>query len=447
MATATLTVKKDRFYVIITYRNEFNEVKRKWIATGLYERGNKRKSEEKMREELSKFESAQRVGISTNNAEGEILFSEFLRGWLKMAKPNLQLTTYGAYQLQVKHISGYFDRLQIKLKDLRPVHIKDFYQHLIGNGKSIQLCEHYHVNIRRALQTAVIAEIIHSNPADKIDRPRSPRHIARFYTIKQVEELFTASEREKYKFDLILKLKVIYGLRRSEVLGLKWSAIDFQNNTITFRHAIVQAKVDGKSMIVAKDRMKNQSSLRVLPLIPFIKNLLLETKSKQAGNKKLYSMGYDTRYEDYVCVDELGRLIKPSTASESFKCFLSRNKMPKIRFHELRHSCASLLTACGFTMKQIQEWLGHSTFNTTADIYSHLDYTSKVSVGEVLNKIFNGSAGQITDVKSANSSISRISEMVLTGGTQERNINDEIAELERKLNETRERKKRTEAEM
>ena len=96
--------------------------------------------------------------------------------------------------------------------------------------------------------------------------------------------------------------------------------------------------------------------------------------------------GYDYSHDGYVFVDALGRRMKPDYISSTFSVLLEKKGLKRIRFHDLRHSCASLLLANGVPMKQIQEWLGHSDFNTTANIYAHLDYSSKVTSAQAMEK-------------------------------------------------------------
>ena len=93
--------------------------------------------------------------------------------------------------------------------------------------------------------------------------------------------------------------------------------------------------------------------------------------------RKLFKKSYSTEYLDFVCTDQEGKLIRPNFVTEHFDWLLRKYSLPRIRFHDLRHSCASLMVMNGVSMKQVQEWLGHSTFSTTADIYAHLDYKSK----------------------------------------------------------------------
>lgn len=179
-----------------------------------------------------------------------------------------------------------------------------------------------------------------------------------------------------------------YGLRRSEVLGLKWSAIDFKEKTLCIRHTVCKTVLDGQQIAVQKDTTKNKASIRTLPLIPEIEELLLETKKKQETHRKKAKGSYCKEYLDYVCVDSLGLLLKPDYLTQHFEIIIKKNNLKKIRYHDLRHSCASLLIANGVSLKEIQDWLGHSDYGTTANIYSHLEYSAKVnSANKIAEKL------------------------------------------------------------
>ena len=167
-------------------------------------------------------------------------------------------------------------------------------------------------------------------------------------------------------------------------IGLKWDAIDFDQNTITIRHTVTSCDLDGKRVLVASDTTKTKSSMRTLPLVPFMRERLLTLKEEQQENRRLCGRSYIKDYLEYVCVNEIGDLIKPHYVTESFPKLLKAKGMRQIRYHDLRHSCASLLLANGVPMKQIQEWLGHSDFSTTANIYAHLDYSSKLTSADAM---------------------------------------------------------------
>ena len=115
---------------------------------------------------------------------------------------------------------------------------------------------------------------------------------------------------------------------------------------------------------------------------------MLKEKAKQDKMQKIMRRGYCKKYTDYICVDAIGEIIKPDYVTNHFKILLRDNGLKQIRFHDLRHSCASLLLANGVPMKMIQDWLGHSDMGTTANIYSHIDSESKkvsaIAIGSAL---------------------------------------------------------------
>jgi len=225
-------------------------------------------------------------------------------------------------------------------------------------------------------------DLIDVNPADKVERPKKDRYVGSFYDADEVNALFEAAKGSKLELPILFG--AFYGLRRSEAIGLKWDAIDFDQNTITIRHTVTSCDLDGKRVLVASDTTKTKSSMRTLPLVPFMRERLLTLKEEQQENRRLCGRSYIKEYLEYVCVNEIGDLIKPHYVTESFPKLLKAKGMRQIRYHDLRHSCASLLLANGVPMKQIQEWLGHSDFSTTANIYAHLDYSSKLTSADAM---------------------------------------------------------------
>ena len=188
--------------------------------------------------------------------------------------------------------------------------------------------------------------------------------------------------------ELCIKIAAYYGLRRSEVLGLKWSAVDFERKTLSVSHKVIEIEVDGKFTSVGEDVLKTKSSFRTLPLIPAVEALLLEEKKRQEMYQKLLRRSYCRDYLEYICVDKCGKLIRPNYVSEHFAWIINKYGLKKIRFHDLRHSCASLLLSSGISMKQIQMWLGHSNFSTTADIYAHLDISAHKESAAAMEGLF-----------------------------------------------------------
>lgn len=191
---------------------------------------------------------------------------------------------------------------------------------------------------------------------------------------KRLEKLFGVSD--KTPIGLVIKISSYYGFRRSEVLGLIWQSINFSRKTITIENKVLNFKKE----VICSEVLKTFSSNRTLPLLPEIEEKLLKRKKKKFGSS------YNKKYEDYVFVNDIGDLILPDYITHSFGDLLKKYKLKHIRFHDLRHSCASLLVANNVPMKNIQEWLGHSSYNLTADTYSHLNFDSKKESANVISK-------------------------------------------------------------
>ena len=245
---------------------------------------------------------------------------------------------------------------------------------------------HYHAVVRKALQYAVKNGLVNENVADRVDRPKKGKYLAAFYSKEELADLFEATKDDS--ISVVIQLAAYYGLRRSEVLGIRWSAIDFEKGTLSINHKVTEGIVDGKVRLYTEDKLKTKSSFRTLPLIPPVRVLLEEQCVRQQKYRKLFKKSYCTDYLDYVCTDEMGKLFRPNYITDHFKLLLKQHGLRHIRFHDLRHSCASLLLSQGIPMKQIQEWLGHSTFATTADIYSHLDFNSKLESADAITAAF-----------------------------------------------------------
>ncbi|OCN03039.1 tyrosine-type recombinase/integrase [Caproicibacter fermentans] len=254
------------------------------------------------------------------------------------------------------------------------------------DGISANTVIHHHANVRKALQYAFITGLIPSNPADRVQRPKKQPFEGSIYNEEELERLFQVVKGTP--IELAVLLGAFYGLCRSEIVGLKWDSIDFFQKTFTIRHTVTQVCIDGKELTVARDRTKTKSSCRTLPLVAPFEKVLLDLKQRQEENRRLCGNSYCKKYLDYIYVNEIGERIKPNYISSHFPLVLEHNHLRKIRFHDLRHSCASLLFAHGVSLKEMQEWLGHSDISTTSNIYTHLSFNSKVSSANAILNVF-----------------------------------------------------------
>ena len=383
--TASLQVKNNIYQVVLNYKDINGKRKQKWVSTGLSEKGNnKRIANQKMQEILTNFKENLNIKEETNNDK---LFVSYLKEWLISIKNTIEENTYDSYKVIVNKICDYFQDKNILLNDLKPVEIQKFYNFLYSKELTGNTVLHYHNVIRKALQTALKLDLILSNPADRVERPKKEQFIGSFYSQAELNTLFTLIKDDPLQ--IVIYLTSFYGLRRSEVLGLKWDAFDFDNKTITIKHKAIETRKDNKRVILLKDKTKNQSSYRTLPLVDDIIVVLQEHKKQIDENKKLCGNSYNKKYLDYICVDSMGKLFRPEYVTDHFTLIMDKNKdiLKKIRFHDLRHSCASLLLAKGIPMKEIQDWLGHSTYSTTANIYAHLEKDTKNKSANVLSNV------------------------------------------------------------
>ena len=384
MIAGHLQEKNGMFYVVLNYRDENGKRKTPWISTNLPVKGNKKRAENFMMDVRRNFvpPNVQQIEEREAMQKGDILFTDFLLKWLRVAKSTVKLTTYASYEMMAtKIIIPYFQILNIKLKELTTEDIQDFYSAQLERV-SANTVIHYHAVIHRALKYAVKIKTIQSNPAVNVERPRKEKFIGSFYDKKEINTLFDIIQ--GHPLEVAIKLAAFYGLRREEIIGLKWTAIDFENNTLTIQHTVTECNLDGKHIEVASDTAKTDSSLRTMPLVTNFREMLLAKKEKQEHYRKLCGRSYCKEYLDYIFVNEMGERWKPRYLSDGFKRILEQNGLRRIRFHDLRHTCASLLLANNVPMKKIQEWLGHSDFSTTANIYAHLDYQSKISSAEAM---------------------------------------------------------------
>ena len=384
MVAGHLQEKNGMFYVVLNYRDENGKRKTPWISTNLPVKGNKKRAENFMMDVRRNFvpPNVQRIEEREAMQKGDILFTDFLLKWLRVAKSTVKLTTYASYEMMATRIIiPYFEILNIKLKELTTEDIQEFYSAQLERV-SANTVIHYHAVIHRALKYAVKIKTIQSNPAVNVERPRKEKFIGSFYDKKEINTLFDIIQ--GHPLEVAIKLAAFYGLRREEIIGLKWTAIDFENNTLTIQHTVTECNLDGKHIEVASDTAKTDSSLRTMPLVTNFREMLLAKKEKQEHYRKLCGRSYCKEYLDYIFVNEMGERWKPRYLSDGFKRILEQNGLRRIRFHDLRHTCASLLLANNVPMKKIQEWLGHSDFSTTANIYAHLDFQSKISSAEAM---------------------------------------------------------------
>ena len=316
-----------------------------------------------------------------------MIYSEFLREWLILKKYELAISTFEAYQIYVeKHLIPYFASMAID--ELRPMTIQRYITDKLDHGRCdgsgglsrVSVRKHLQV-IKESLSDAVKYEYIQISPASSITMPKSRRGSKIrevFLTPGEASDLLVKLEGDRL-YPIVL-ITLLYGLRRSEVLGLTWSAIDFDNDTISVTGTIVK-----NVTIVSSDLTKSVESYRTFQLLPEVKKELLKLHFIQGSNRyRCQVNGVEYHESDYVFTWDDGRLYRPDFLTRAFQRALSRHGLPKMRFHDLRHSTASILFDRGWSLRDVQEWLGHADLKTTSEIYIHYGRGRKTLVAKDL---------------------------------------------------------------
>ena len=376
LMTASLRVKNDKYYVVLTHTTD-GKKNQTWVSTGLSVTGNEGKARQIMLDMLGeKPEQA---------APPDMLFSDAVRRWLEDVRHRVDEVTYQGYEVQARaHILPYFDDLQIRLCDVDGetlqtyINVKAKFGRSDGHGglSAVSLRQHKNV-LNQTLKLAQRDGLIQTNPADLVVMPHAAQFTGTFYTEAQMRDLLTAVKNERLY--PIIYITALYGLRRSEVLGLKWDSINFAMQTLTIRYTVARV-----TKVVEKNKTKNASSFRSFPLTDDAVRLFKILLQQEQYYRNHF--GRDYIDNDYVFTWEDGHPYSPDYVSHTFHKLLKKYDLPHIRFHDLRHTCASMLLSEGYGLKDVQEWLGHSDIKMTANIYGHLDIRCKRSIANGLEQ-------------------------------------------------------------
>lgn len=387
---ASVQSKKGRLYAVMQVKKD-GTTKPVWRALGLSEGANKTKVNKAFREVVAQYEQEfweeqERGG----RPPADIPVYDYLVSYLKRVEPELQKNTIVSYRSMTNgKIRRYFQRRpQLTVGNLKPQDIQDFYQSLFADGVVANTVIHYHALLRRAFQQAFKEERIDANPFDRVGRPKKNKFHGENYTQEELLTLLHLA-RGDVIYPAIL-LAGAMGLRRSEALGVRWSRIDWEKRTVLLDTKIVEYRENGKKKVEPVEEMKNKSSRRTLPLPDPVVEMLQVQKEHREVYRKLFQGSYNAQYLDYVCVNQLGELLRPSYVTDHFRELLEKYGLRHIRFHDLRHTFASLLINQDVPLINVSNFLGHSDLSTTANIYAHLDKASKQASAAVISDILQG---------------------------------------------------------
>jgi integrase len=301
---------------------------------------------------------------------------QFLTNWLVAHKPSVRPRTTERYEgfvrLQVVPVIGH-----VRLDKLSAQHIQTLYAQKLEEGLSPTTVHTLHGMLHRALKDAVRWGLVVRNVCDLVSPPRRAHYEFKTLTKEQAQQLLTALH--GHNMEALFVLALTTGMRRGEILALKWQDIDSKQNMLQVRRIFSRAK--GKRYVEAEPKTEKSRRSIVLPTI--IVDLLKHHRTNQQIAK--LQAGENWQEHDLVFCTALGTPLNPNKVLERFKTVLKKASLPDIRFHDLRHSAATMLFAMGVHPKVVQELLGHNQISMTMDIYSHVLPTMQKDAMSMMN--------------------------------------------------------------
>jgi len=310
---------------------------------------------------------------------------EYLKYWLENYGINLRQTTHESYKSFIDlHIVPEIGSIQ--LAKLKPTHLDKLYTKKLKEGRadgkpgglSARSVRYIHTIIREALKHAVKRDLIFRNVAEKVDPPRQRKKEQKAWTAKQAQQFLQAvAEHQHYPLYL---LALATGMRRGELLGLHWADVDLDRGIIVVRNSLVAIRKGA----VLQENVKTQGSRRAIKISPNVTHVLRKHKALQEQARIV--LGYDNK--GLVFLSLAGTPISPRNLTRHFESVIEKEKLPKIPFHSLRHTNATMLAQANVHMKVISGRLGHSSISIT-DIYAHFVADMQDEASQKIDQVLN----------------------------------------------------------
>ena len=334
-------------------------------------RGSKKEANAIMRQMMADMDR----GIAIRKCPKKI--SEWMDEWLELYIPNVEETTRVGYKTKVRnYIKPYLG--DIYVQSLRTPHVQRMVNDMIARGLSPKNIRDTYNNINAAMKKALVLRMIPYNPCEGVVLPKLKRYKAKVYNINMIHQVLSVAEGTDMYLPILLCTTA--GLRRGELLALRWEDIDFQNNILKVRNNLVRGEKD----YIIKEP-KSESGIRDIHIGSEVVSYLKKEKSKYVTDMINYGIGF--RNYGFVIRQYDGSPLKPDSMSRKWRRFLETNNLPPIRFHDLRHSHATALIQAGVSPKVVQERLGHSDVQITLNTYTHVLPEMDIEAAEKLDRI------------------------------------------------------------
>jgi integrase len=361
----------------------------RWAASISLENGKRKtfygKTRKEVQEQLKTALHEQQKGLLVTGPQQKV--GQFLTHWLEnVHKQSIRSRTYERYEEIVRlHLVPGIGHHQ--LQKLSPQHLQSFYTKKLEEGLSTTTVVSFHNVLHKALETAVRWNLLPRNICDLVSPPRRKRFEIQPLGIEQVQQLLAAAR--DHRLEALFILALASGLRRGELIGLKWQDINFLTGMLQVRRILtrVPSKLPGKGYVEAEP--KTEKGRRSILLPPFVIEALKQHRVKQLASK--LKAGAAWQDHDYVFCTSIGTHLNPTRdVLDQLKALLKKAGLPDIRFHDLRHSSATMLLGMGVHPKIVQEILGHSQISMTMDTYSHVLPTMQREAMSKMNAALQG---------------------------------------------------------
>jgi len=299
-------------------------------------------------------------GISPT--DDRLTTAAFLGRWLDDVKPTIRSRTFVSYEQTVRlHLKPTLGRTP--LSKLRPQQIQALLNVKLVSGLSPRSVGIIHAVLRAALGQAVQWDLVPRNVATLVQPPRAPRAEITPLTPEQARGFLDAIRGDR--LEALYSVAVALGLRQGEILGLRWSDVDVEASTLRVAQAL--QRVNGRLEFVEP---KSRRSRRTIPMPPTVARALRAHRSRQLEER--IAVGPRWRESDLVFTTSIGTPLDSRNVTRRFQAALERAGLPRLRFHDLRHTAASLMLAQGVPARVVMETLGHSQISLTMNTYSHV---------------------------------------------------------------------------
>ena len=381
--TRKTSKNQEYYYVNLSYKDPATgKWKTKTVGTGLTVKNNKRKADGMIPGLLKRFSYLEDPALAERHIDINISLCDYMDVWLSGKTGEIKHSTWEGYAARIRSIKIYFAPKKLRVRDVLPRDLDTYYKWCLRFGRinqktkereplSVRSTRSYKSILHAVFSQAVIDGIIRHNPSDHVrvhgKKNRDYAEELLFLTRTEISDLMHFLEKEDPRFTPIAFIAAYYGLRRSELLALRWDAIDFVKHQIEIKRTVVRV-----STVEDSDETKTPSGRRTLLLFPTAENCLRKLKAEQEANRQFYGNTYQN-HDNFVFTWEDGSRYDPNYITRTFSKLTKKFGRPEITLHKLRHTCVSLLSEMGWDLKKIQYWCGHSDFSTTANIYMHFN--------------------------------------------------------------------------